>query len=196
MARGRLIFPQWFRYVVCMKPATGGGLRAVNVLRRTRLSGPCGGGPALARGRTKPVFTKIMVPVDLLHAARLTRALKVAADLGRLYGAEVCYVAVTAPTPGPAAHNPQEFAAKLDDFARGEGEAQGLPVSSHSVISHDPAVDLDDALLKARKEIGADLVVMASHVPGISDYLFPSHGGKMARRAGVSVMVVREDQTP
>lgn len=140
------------------------------------------------------MFTKIMVPVDLIHAARLRRALDVAADLGRHYGAEVCYVAVTAPTPGPAAHNPQEFAAKLEAFAQGEGAAHGLSVSSHSMISHDPAVDLDDTLLKARKETGADLVVMASHVPGIGEFLVPSHGGKMARHAGVSVMVVRDDE--
>ncbi|SFU17292.1 universal stress protein [Sedimentitalea nanhaiensis] len=139
------------------------------------------------------MFTKIMVPVDLAHAARLTRATQVAAELARLYQAETCYVAVTAPTPGPAAHNPQEFAAKLEAFAQGEAASHGHKVSSHSVVCHDPAVDLDHALLETRKEIGADLVVMASHVPGVTDYLFPSHGGRMAKHSKVSVMIVRED---
>ncbi len=134
-----------------------------------------------------------MVPVDLAHVARLSRALQVAADLSRLYQAEACYVAVTAATPGPAAHNPQEFAAKLAAFAQGEAARHGHVASSHSVVSHDPAVDLDHALVRARKETGADLVVMASHVPGIADYLFPSHGGRMAQHSDVSVMIVRED---
>lgn len=138
------------------------------------------------------MFKTLMVPVDLVHAARLKRALTVAADLAGLYDAEICYVAVTAPTPGPAAHNPQEFAAKLDAFATEQGTVHGRKTRSHSIVSHDPAIDLDRTLLKAREEIGADLVVMASHVPGIGDFLFPSHGGRMAQHAGVSVMVVRE----
>lgn len=140
------------------------------------------------------MFTKIMVPVDLAHTARLKRALSVAADLAHLYKAEVCYVAATAPTPGPVAHNPQEFSAKLEAFANDEASARGHMTTSHTLISHDPAIDLDHDLLKARKALGADLVVMASHVPGIADFLFPSHGGRMAKHAGVSVMIVREDE--
>ncbi|MBK0328393.1 universal stress protein [Rhodobacteraceae bacterium F11138] len=138
------------------------------------------------------MFTKIMVPVDLAHVASMTRATKVAADLALLYQAEACYVAVTAPTPGPTAHNPQEFAAKLEAFAQGEAASHGHRVSSHSLVSHDPAVDLDHDLLKAVKTIQADLVVMASHVPGVADYLFPSHGGKMAKHSDISVMIIRE----
>ncbi|AVO38189.1 universal stress protein [Pukyongiella litopenaei] len=139
------------------------------------------------------MFSKIMVPVDLTHGGKLGRALEVAADLARHYGAEICYVAVTAATPGPLAHNPKEFAARLDDFARSEADRRGVTATSHSVVSHDPAVDLDTALLAARKETGADLVVMASHVPGIADWLVPNHGGHMAQHAGVSVMIVREE---
>lgn len=139
------------------------------------------------------MFKKIMVPVDLVHATKLQRALQVAADMAGLYQAEICYVAVTAATPGPAAHNPQEFAGKLDALAKSEAARHGQRATSHSIISHDPAVDMDHDLLKAREEIGADLVIMASHVPGIADYLFPSHGGRMAQHAGVSVLIVREE---
>ena len=139
------------------------------------------------------MFRKIMAPVDLAHAARLSRALQVTADLAARYRAEVCFVAVTAPAPGPLARNPEEFAARLEEFAQAEAARHGYRASSHSMVSHDPAVDLDDTLLRARKETGADLVVMASHVPGIADFLLPSHGGRMASHAGVSVMVVREE---
>lgn len=139
------------------------------------------------------MFSKIMVPIDLAHADRQMSALKVAADLAGHYGAELIYTAVTAPTPGPMGHNPEEFAANLGEFALAQTAAHGLKASSHTVVSHDPAVDLDSALLKACREIGADLVVMASHVPGIADFLLPSHGGRMASHAGVSVMVVREE---
>lgn len=138
------------------------------------------------------MFTKIMVPVDLANAMRLERALEVAADLAGLYGAEIYYVAVTATTPGPMGRNPAQFTENLEKFAINQGAKHGHPINSHAMVSNDPSIDLDDRLLDACREIGADLVVMASHVPNIADALFPSNGGKMARRSGVSVMVVRE----
>ncbi len=139
------------------------------------------------------MFSKIMVPIDLAHADQQMAALEVAADLAGHYGAELVYTAVTAQTPGPMGHNPEEFAANLGEFAQGQATVHDIKTSSHAVVSHDPAVELDDALLKACKEIGADLVVMASHVPGVADFLLPSHGGRMASHAGVSVMIVREE---
>ncbi len=138
------------------------------------------------------MFSKIMVPIDLAHADRQISALEVAADLAEHYGAELIYTAVTASTPGPMGHNPEEFATNLAEFAQAQAAAHDIKTSSHAVVSHDPAVEMDAALLKAREEIGADLVVMASHVPGVADFLLPSHGGRMASHAGVSVMVVRE----
>lgn len=137
------------------------------------------------------MFKTIFVPVDLAHAARLERALDVAADLAAHYGAEMVLAAVTAPTPGKLAHNPEEFRGKLDAFAADLASRYGVRARGHMVVSHDPAAELDSALMKAREETGADLVVMASHVPGVADYLLPSHGGRMASHSDVSVMVVR-----
>ena len=45
--------------------------------------------------------------------------------------------------------------------------------------------------VEAVHETGADLVVMASHIPGIADAIWPSHGGRLASHADVSVFVVR-----
>ena len=137
------------------------------------------------------MFSKIMVPVDLAHLADLERALSCAADLAGHYGAEITYVGVTAATPGSLAHNPKEYEAKLAGFAADQAAARGVKARAHAVISHDPTVDLDDALLRAVKEVNADLVVMASHLPNLTDYLWPSNGGKIAAHAAASVMVVR-----
>lgn len=138
------------------------------------------------------MFTKIMVPVDLAHASRLEQALQAAADLAHLYEASVVYAGVTSPLPGAVAHNPGEFAAKLDAFAAAEAAKRGIKAAGHAVTVHDPSADLDAALLGAVQATGADLVVMASHVPGVADYLFPSHGGSIAEKAKVSVLVVRQ----
>ncbi len=137
------------------------------------------------------MFKNIMVPVDLAHAGDLVRALQCAGDLAKHYGATITYVGVTASAPSALAHNPKEYQAKLAEFAGAQGKAHGVTTSAHTVISHDPTADLDDALLKASKELNADLVVMASHLPNLTDYIWPSNGGKVAAHAKASVMVVR-----
>ncbi len=139
------------------------------------------------------MYSKIMVPVDLTHASRLDRALQMATDLAHLYKAEVIFVGVTSSLPGPVAHTPQEFAKKLEDFAADQAGKRNITASGHAVVSLDPAVDLDATLIKACSDIGAGLIVMASHVPGVSDYLFHAHGGRVAEKAPVSVLVVREN---
>lgn len=139
------------------------------------------------------MFSKIMVPVDLSHAKRLDGALQVATDLAHLYKAEVIFVGVTSSLPSQVAHNPKEFSEKLDDFVADQMSKRGITALGHAVVSHDPAVDLEATLLKTCSDIGADLIVMASHVPGFRDYLFHAHGGRVAEKAPVSVLVVREN---
>lgn len=138
------------------------------------------------------MYSKIMVPVDLEHPDGSGRALEVAADLGRHYGADVVYVAVTSSAPGPLGHTPDEKTARLQAFADTQGTEHGLAVAAHLALSHDPASDLDKALIAAIRDTGADLVVMASHMPGWADFLTGSHGGWLASHAHSSVMVVRD----
>ncbi|MBS8225978.1 universal stress protein [Vannielia litorea] len=137
------------------------------------------------------MFSKIMVPVDLAHTDRLAKAIDTACALASLWGAELVFVGVAAAVPGSIAHNPQEFGDKLTAFADSQAAAHGITATAHAAISHDPATDLDPTLLKAVDEIGADLVVMASHIPNLTDYVWPSNGGTVATRASASVFVVR-----
>jgi len=137
------------------------------------------------------MYSKILVPVDLTHANQLPKALKTAADLSNHFQAPVIYVSVASSAPNPVAHNPTEFQQKLDEFAREQASQHGHQASAKAVISHDPAIEVDDALLNAVSETGADLVVMASHIPGLTEYIWPSHGGKVASHSQASVFVVR-----
>lgn len=137
------------------------------------------------------MFTRIMAPVDLAHIERLGRALDCAADLAKHYDIPIFYVGVTSAAPSQVAHNPEEFSAKLNAFAQSEAKRNGVQTSAHISIAHDPTTEIDDALLRAIKETGADLVVMASHVPNVMDHIWPSNGGKLAEYAKCSVMVVR-----
>lgn len=137
------------------------------------------------------MFKSIMMPVDLGHLDTQKRALQCAADLAAKHGAGVCYVGATTGTPNALGHTPAEFEKVLATFASEQGTKHGLSASHKVMISHDPTTDIDDTLLKAVKQTGADLVVMATHKPGIGDYIWPSNGGKLAAHADASVFLVR-----
>ena len=137
------------------------------------------------------MYERIMVPVDLAHMERLDKAIATASDLARHYRSSMCLVGVTAETPTEVAHTPAEYGRKLDEFAAGLASGHDLAVDTAVYASHDPAVDLDRRLIGAAREIGADLIVMGSHVPGFREHMFASNAGAVASHAGVSVFVIR-----
>lgn len=137
------------------------------------------------------MYKKIMVPVDLVHADKLALALDTAANLAKLYKIPVVYVGVTASTPGPAGHNPEEFSEKLKAFSDDQGVRHGIATDTKVIVSHDPAVDVDDALVKAVDETNSDLIVMFTHIPNIGDHIWPSNGGRLATHTKASVFLVR-----
>ena len=137
------------------------------------------------------MFKKILSPIDLTHVEQLEKALTITSDLARSYGAEICFVGVTGSTPGSLAHSPEEYKARLARFADEQSQKTGITTNSYMIVSNDPAVELNDELEAAIAEVGADLVVMATHPPGISDYFWSGHGAHMAAHSDVSVMLVR-----
>jgi nucleotide-binding universal stress UspA family protein len=138
------------------------------------------------------MYERILAPVDLAHPDRIEKALKSAADLARHYGADLVLVGVSGNEPSSVAHNPEEYAARLTDFAKAAGDRLGHPMRSEVVRVHDLTVDLDAAITRKAAEIGADLVVMASHRPGAGEYIFGSNAGHVAQHSSVSVFVVRD----
>ena len=137
------------------------------------------------------MFTKIMVPVDLAHAATVEKAIQVAADLAKLHNAEIFLVGVTDTAPGSVAHDPNEYQQRLEQFAADHSSRHGCSMTAKVVICNDPAAELDEALEDYGKEINVDLVVMASHLPGFMDHLFHSRAGHLATHTDISVFIVR-----
>ncbi|MBS9404775.1 universal stress protein [Halomonas sp. TRM85114] len=137
------------------------------------------------------MYRKIMVPVDLAHLDVIEPALEKVADLARHYDAEVCYVGATSNAPSSVARTPQEYAQKLEAFAKERAQVHGQPVSTKTISSPDVVADLDDLLIKAIDDVGADLVVMPTHPPKHLDVIMPSHGGKVATHTKASIFLIR-----
>lgn len=137
------------------------------------------------------MFKKILIPIDLKHANNLERAVSTGAYLAKQGDIPVVFTAVTTAAPSGLAHNPDEFRSKLTAYAEAQAAKYGIQATGHAVFSHDPTIDLEDALLRAIQETGADLVVMATHIPNVTDHFWPSNGGRVASHADVSVFLVR-----
>jgi len=137
------------------------------------------------------MFKTILVPVDLEHADKLAKALDIATGLALQHGAALHVVGVASPLPGAGAHTPGEYAEKLAAFAARTGAPHGLEVTPHALTVSDPAVEANAAILDQAEALGADLLVMATRVPGFAERLFSSHGNYIASHASMSVFLVR-----
>ncbi|MCV0427681.1 MAG: universal stress protein [Roseibium sp.] len=137
------------------------------------------------------MFKKILIPIDLNHVDTLEKAVSTGVYLAKADNIPIVFTAVASTVPGSLAHTPDEFRAKLDAYAASQAAKHGVPASGHAAFAHDPVAELEDALLKAIDETGADLVVMATHAPKLTDYFWPSNGGRIASHADVSVFLVR-----
>ncbi len=137
------------------------------------------------------MYEKIGIPVDLSHEQQLDKALETAAALASATGASLHLVSVTSRSPGPVAHNPEEFAERLAAFAEKRSKQFDTVFTPHVVVCNDPSAELDESLDAWFHEHGVDLVVIASHVPGYREYVFSSNAGWLASHTDLSVLVVR-----
>ena len=137
------------------------------------------------------MYRKVIFPVDLTHIDHLKKALQIALDLTAHFKAEICFVGVTGSAPSEIAHTPQEYESKLKAFAEEQGAAHQVRSSAKACVSPDPSVDTDKTLLAAITAEGGDLVIMQTHTPNVTDYIWAGHGDTIATHSKASVFLVR-----
>lgn len=139
------------------------------------------------------MFKKILVPIDVSHESS-TRALPVAVELARPSGGRLRLMNVQAPVPAAAIpYMPADF----EHQSAKDAENQLRALISENDISAiaDATVRLGTVyreVLDEAKSMAADLIVVASHHPGIADYLLGSNAASIVRHADCSVFVVRD----
>ncbi len=138
------------------------------------------------------MHTRILVPVDLNNTDKLTKALDLAADLARQNKAEVVYLDVidSVPTPSTTTEAEKE-AARLKAFAVAQADQHGIKTMAEVALRSDLHLNVGADIIKAANETNSDLIVMASHDPGLKDHIFSSNAGYVASHAPMSVYVVR-----
>ena len=83
------------------------------------------------------------------------------------------------------------MADRLGSFAREQAKAHDIKVSDYVALRGDLHVNVGKDIIQAAKDSECDLIVMASHVPGLKEHILASNAGYVASHAPMSVFVVR-----
>lgn len=135
---------------------------------------------------------RILVPVDLNHTEKLDKALDIAARLARDAKATVVYAGVADAVPTASTKTVgEQMNEDLTAFAADQARVHGIKTADHVALRRDLHLNVGSELIESAAETGCDLIVMASHVPGIVDHIFSSNAGYVASHAPMSVYVVR-----
>jgi nucleotide-binding universal stress UspA family protein len=142
------------------------------------------------------MFKEILLPIDLGDPGPSAKALATAVELGRGEGATLHLLAVL-PGFGMSIVS-QYFPENFEEKALAEAAVQLRKIVEDKVPS-DIATQtivasgtIYEEILRVAKEIGCDLIVMASHRPELKDYLLGPNAARVVRHAGCSVLVVRD----
>lgn len=139
-------------------------------------------------------WKRILVPTDM--SAHSLVALQYAQDVSNLIGAEIIVLRVTEPAVHPCADD--------TDIAVRECAADRRALVhlliDHNVISQDVRIEIrsgtaDREIVKAAKELEADLIIMSTHGrTGLEHALMGSVAEKVVRYSPVPVLTVKPDR--
>ncbi len=141
------------------------------------------------------MYKNILVPIDVDQESSWEKALPIAVEFGKIFGARVHAMTVLPDfgTGVVGGYFPPDFV---------EEATVGVQRKLETLVRSKVPPDLDVAchvtqgtiyekILYLADEIGADLVVMASHRPELKDYLIGPNAARVVRHANISVLVVR-----
>ncbi len=138
------------------------------------------------------MYRSIVIAAALFNEGATTRAALKKAQKLLDTGGKVTLVHVIDEVPGyvaaaiPKEHMTARRSEVEDQLAAIAAEADGLDVST-IIREGQPSA----SILGAAQEAGADLIMIASHKPGLSDYFIGSTAARIVRHAPVSVLVTR-----
>jgi len=136
------------------------------------------------------MFKTILVPIEIGNADNANSTIDIAARNG-CEGARIILVNVVEQVPKWAA---VELGEGIQEKNFLTSQEELTKIASASSVKTEVEVRVGHSyhsILEVAKEKGADLIVVASHQPGVQDYLLGSTAAKVVRHAKCSVLVLR-----
>lgn len=134
------------------------------------------------------MFKSILVPIDLRSELSWKRALPVAADQARHYGARLTVLYVV-PDVWPADTAPSENDALVQKVGAIADELLGDDLRAEIRVKHHNSPHR--CIREVAAEEGVDLIVMTSHDPALRDLRLGSTATQVVHHSECSVLVVR-----
>ena len=143
------------------------------------------------------MFKNILVAVDLEHDTHNGGLLRVTSDMANAQGAQVHLLHVIRAAPAVVS----QFLPKSYEAMASERIEKDLTTLAASIdLDQGSATvsvrfgDVYQEILAHAENIGADLIIVASHKPNVGDYLLGTTAARVVRHAACSVFVVRLDE--
>ena len=140
------------------------------------------------------MYKSILIPIDLAEADLAVPAIKAAVMLAELSGGNVRLVYVRSLVPITY----MEFVpADFDSDQQSDAEAKLAAIAATVQLAPERVTakvlvgSVHGEVLAEAEACGADLIVLASHEPGMLVYVIGSNASTIVRRAKCSVLVVR-----
>lgn len=138
----------------------------------------------------------ILVPIDLAQKEAGVAALKLARNLAETNRCKFILLNVIVPLPGYIAGQiPEDIhvttLSDADDALKKIANEHRLPDTTEVVVREGhPSTEI----LEFAKKTDVDLIVIASHDPGLVDYFLGSVAARVVRHAHCSVLVSRKSE--
>jgi universal stress protein F len=136
------------------------------------------------------MYKTILVPIDMSHIAEGKANIDLAAEHAAA-GASIILLNVVEEVPNWAA---VELPAGLLDKSLEASQSELKAIAAAAGLSVEVDVRTGhsyNTILDVAEEKKADLIIIASHRPGLQDYFLGSTASKVVRHANCSVLVVR-----
>ncbi|MGD1876996.1 MAG: universal stress protein [Kiloniellaceae bacterium] len=142
------------------------------------------------------MFKEILLPVDLGNPETQEKAVAAAVELAKAFGCRL-HVMTIVPDFGESfvsSFFPVDYqekaveaaSAQLHEFVKAR-VPETVPVQH--IVAHGT---IYGEIVAYAKKVAADLIVMASHRPELSDHLLSPNAAQVERHAACSVLVVRD----
>ncbi len=143
------------------------------------------------------MFKKFLVAVDLEHDTHNGGLLRVTSDMANAQGAQVHLLHVIRAAPAVVS----QFLPKSYEAMASERIEKDLTTLAANIDLDEGSAtvsvrfgDIYQEILAHAENIGADLIIVASHKPNVGDYLLGTTAARVVRHAACSVFVVRLDE--
>ena len=140
------------------------------------------------------MYSSILVPVDLEEPSSWLKAVPTALELARCFKAPLTLGTVI--EDRVAALEAQWSAVGFRELlSTASARLAQLADELRGTSSMETKVgtgSIGGGILDLAEQIGADLIVLASHRPGMRDWLIGANADRVVRHAGCSVLVVRQ----